>query len=110
LGIVVPHLLQSGIRVLEARSREDPVEVRVREFSDVPAGRTRPATPLRARAPARPSAEETLSQPDRKTLLADSTRPLEEEARRQGFGAQALGEPLTQMVVSVKFNDWHIEI
>ncbi len=48
LGVIVPHLLEVGISVLEPRAREDPVQIGMRELGDVSAGSTLTTTGTRA--------------------------------------------------------------
>jgi len=76
----------------------------MRQTSDVATARARSAWRVG------PRAKETLSQPKSETLLADTPRPLQQQAGRERTSANAFGEALAKLFVSVKVDDRHIEI
>jgi hypothetical protein len=57
-----------------------------------------------------PGAQELLREPESEPLFAYSTRPLEEQARRQSSGPDAFAKPLAQGLMSVEVDDRHLEI
>jgi hypothetical protein len=97
-------LLEVRIGILEPRARKNPVNIRVRQICDVAAAGARRARRVCS------SAKETLSQPKSETLLADAARALQQQAGRERTGANAFGEALAKVFVSVKVDDRHVEI
>src|SRR6185503_7984578 len=55
-------------------------------------------------------AQQLLRQPEGEPLFAHPARSLQEKTRWQSSGPDALTEPLAQVLVSVEFNDRHLEI
>ena len=76
----------------------------MRQISDVATTRARSARRFR------PRAEEALGQPKSETLLADAAGPLQQQAGRQRTSANAFGEALAKLSVSVKVDNRHVEI
>jgi len=97
-------LLEVRVGILEPWARKNPMNIRMRKSSDIATTRARSARRVR------PRAEETLSQPKGETLLADAARPLQQEAGGKRTSANAFGEALAKLSVSVKVDDRHVEI
>lgn len=104
-GDVVLHVLGIGIGVLEARSREEPVQVRQMELA-------RHATRLAHAAGRRASigalAEEQAREPQRQLLLAHPARTLEQQAGRQRVSRERVLEALAERGVAVKGKKGHL--
>ena len=103
-GIVVPHLLEVRIGILESGPRKDPMQIRMRQLGDVAAALACAARCVRL------GAKQVLGEPESEALLADPARSLKQQARRQRSGADALGQPLAQLCMSIKVDDCHDEI
>jgi hypothetical protein len=56
------------------------------------------------------AAQDCLGEPYRQSLFADTVGAVEKQARRQRTSADACREATPQGIVSVKIDDWHIEI
>jgi hypothetical protein len=96
-GVVIPHLLEIGIGILEPRPWEDPVKVGMSELCHITTGLASAATAKLARI----LTKKTLRQPESESLFAHAARSLKQETRRQRTSPNGFGEPLTQLLVSV---------
>jgi len=82
------------------------VEVGVRQLCDIATGLAGAAAGKLARI----LAKKTLRQPEGESLFADAAMSLKQEARWQSTYPNAFGEPLAQLLMSVKIDDRHVEI
>jgi hypothetical protein len=99
---VVLDVLGRRIRVLQPRARKVPVNVGVSARDGVPAmlaGATRPR--LRA------SAEQPLSEPQRKPLLADAHRPLQQERGGERIAPDRVVEATADRVMAMEWEQRH---
>jgi len=97
-------LLEVRVGIFEPWTWKNPVNIRMRQISDVATTRAQSARRVR------PRTEETLSQPKSETLLADPARALQQQAGRERTSANAFAEALAKLFVSVKVDDRHVEI
>jgi len=102
--VVVADLILIGIAVLEARSREHPMEVGVSYRANVATRRARPARGVGL------SAKKALRQPESEPLFSDAAGSLEQETRGKGSSPNAARQSRAQRLVSVQVDDWHVEI
>ena len=103
-AVVVPHLFEIGIRVLESRARKNPVQVRMRELAHITAADACAARWVRS------GAKQSLGEPERQSLLSNPALPVKEEAAGKGSSCHAFRQPSAQCIVTIEFNYRHVEI
>src|SRR3982751_5415434 len=103
LAEIVLDIFGRWIRVLQPRSGEIPMNVRVRPRLRVAAVL---AAPTRARLGT--GAEKALAEPERQPLFADPQWTLEQQRSRQGITANRLIEPASNAVVAVQWEERHL--
>jgi hypothetical protein len=104
LGVVASHIIQRWVAVLQTRTGEDPVQIRVRELVRVSTALAASARRVGA------FAQQRASKPERQALLPDAGRPMEQKTRGQPTRARCLEETFTQRLVAEKGYDWHAGI
>jgi hypothetical protein len=99
IGQILGNVLGRRVRILQSRTREVPVQVRVHAPFGIPAGLAL-ATRFGETIWNRSFAEHQLSDPECEALFADAALALEEEARWKAAGLPRRGKASAQLAMS----------
>src|SRR6185503_16188908 len=105
LEVIVSHLVEIRIGVLESRPWKNPMKIRMRQRADVTT-----AWAFSARRARLAGAEKLLGDRNCQALLADPAGSLQQKARWQTARPDAGGKPLTKLLMTEKLDDCHVEI
>src|SRR5437868_7445845 len=102
LRIVVADVLARRIAILQARTRKNPLQIRMRQRQAEAALRTGSARPRRGAR-----AKKRLAKPQREALFSDATRTVKEHAGWQSIPRNRAGDSLTESLVAIEIDDRH---